>query len=137
LAAGGAVIAFVGPDGSGKSTLASDTAAWLGGHFRVHTAHLGKPPATALTLLPNLARRSLRWGVPRLRAPEGPTPGDKPPAPPAGLLHRLRDVLAAWDRCALAVHMRRRAANGEIVVCDRYPSAVAGALDSLVPKPPA
>ena len=41
------MIAFVGPDASGKSTLARDTVTWLGGDFRVRSAHLGKPPATS------------------------------------------------------------------------------------------
>jgi thymidylate kinase len=134
LAVGGTVIAFVGPDGSGKSTLAQDTVAWLGRVFRIRSAHLGKPPPTCLTLLPNLARHSLRWAVPRLRAADAVA--GAPPAPPPGLLRRLRDVLAAWDRRALAIRLRRKAANGEIVVCDRYPSPTVGALDSAVPKPP-
>jgi thymidylate kinase len=132
LAAGGAVIAFVGPDASGKSTLAREAVAWLGQAFRVRSAHLGKPPPTCWTLVPNLARRFLRWVFPRLRATAAGTGGGGAPSPPTGLLHRLRDVLIAYDRRALAVRLRRRAADGEIVVCDRYPSPVVGALDSAV-----
>jgi thymidylate kinase len=137
LAAGGAAIAFVGPDASGKSTLARETAAWLGSAFRIRSAHLGKPPATCLTFLPNLARRLLRWVFPRLRAADGVPGGGTSASAPGGLLHCIRDVLVAWDRRALAVRLHRLAANGQLVVCDRYPSPVVGALDSAVQKVPA
>jgi len=136
LAAGGAVIAFVGPDASGKSTLARETVEWLGKAFNVTTAHLGKPPATCWTVVPNLARRLLRWVFPRLRATATGTGGGGAPSPPTGLLHRLRDVLIAYDRRALAVRLRRQAADGGLVVCDRYPSPVVGALDSAVLEHP-
>src|SRR5207245_7372676 len=46
FAAGGALIAFVGPDASGKSTLARDTIDWLGTAFRVRSAHLANAPDT-------------------------------------------------------------------------------------------
>lgn len=134
LATGGAVIAFVGPDASGKSTLARETVDWLGRVFRVHSAHLGKPPPTCWTLVPNLSRRFLRWVFPRLRATADGS--GEASSPPTGLLHRLRDVLIAYDRRALAVRLRRQAANGGLVVCDRYPSPVVGALDSAVLKHP-
>lgn len=134
LAAGGAVIAFVGPDASGKSTLARETVAWLGQVFRVRSAHLGKPPPTRWTLIPNLTRRILRWVFPRLRATAAGN--GEVSSPPTGLLHRLRDVLIAYDRRALAVRLRRQAADGGLVVCDRYPSPVVGALDSAVLKHP-
>jgi thymidylate kinase len=39
-------------------------------------------------------------------------------------------VLLAWDRLVLAVRVRRHAVAGRIVVCDRYPSAMVGAMDS-------
>lgn len=46
------------------------------------------------------------------------------------MLYALRSVMVAWDRRALAARLRRKAANGGIVVCDRYPSATVGAMDS-------
>ena len=137
LAAGGAVIAFIGLDASGKSTLARETRSWLGTVFRVDRHHLGKPPSAWLTLFPNLARRLVAWLAPHLRmsARQGTSEGG---AKRAGLLYRLRMVMLAWDRRALAGRLHCKAANGWIVLCDRYPSAEVGAIDgaSLEPPPP-
>lgn len=133
LASGGALIAFVGPEATGKSTLVHETAGWLGGTFEVATAHLGKPPSTWLTFLPNLALPLLRQAAPQQRmsrvagAPE--TPGR------VSLLYAVRSVLLAWDRRALATRVRRRAAAGGLVICDRYPSPIVGAMDSARLKP--
>lgn len=123
LASGGAVIAFVGPDASGKSTMVAATSGWLGKVFQVTTGHLGKPPSTWLTRLPNRLGRLLLRGPVR---PEGPSAGggQRP-----GLLYHVRAVLLAWDRRALARALHRQAANGWLVVCDRYPSATVGAMD--------
>jgi thymidylate kinase len=46
------------------------------------------------------------------------------------LAHAVSSVGVAWDRRRLLVRARRAAARGEIVVCDRYPSLVVGAMDS-------
>jgi hypothetical protein len=50
LTAGGAVIAFVGPEATGKSTLVAESARWLGSAFVVRSIHAGKPPGTLPTL---------------------------------------------------------------------------------------
>ncbi|MGH7599237.1 MAG: hypothetical protein ACREOI_23005, partial [bacterium] len=42
----------------------------------------------------------------------------------------IRAVTLAWERCNLTIKARRWAANGEIVICDRYPSEAIGAMDS-------
>jgi hypothetical protein len=110
----------------------AETAAWLGKAFRVKQAHLGKPPSTWLTLLPNLAGRLLGRLVPRLRrrgASFQPADCETNGAARVGVLHRVRAVLLAWDRRALARRLARQAARGWIVVCDRYPSAQVGAAD--------
>jgi thymidylate kinase len=39
-------------------------------------------------------------------------------------------VILAWERRQLLVRARRAAANGEIVICDRYPSETIGVMDS-------
>jgi thymidylate kinase len=49
---------------------------------------------------------------------------------PAGLLYALRAVTLAWDRRNLLQKSWRAAAKGEIVICDRYPSNIIGAMDS-------
>jgi thymidylate kinase len=157
LASGGAVIVFVGPDACGKSTLVAETAAWLGKVFRVRRVHLGKPPSTWLTLVPNLAGRLLGRLVTQLREGDGRGAGFQAAGSRqvenlpheaeeggerrrGGLLHRLRAVLLAWDRRALARGLARQAARGWLVVCDRYPSAQVGAADSarfaVPPSPP-
>jgi thymidylate kinase len=130
FASGGIVIAFVGPEATGKSTLVKETAEWLGQSFDVITSHLGKPPSTWLTLLPNLVLPLFRQAAPEYRTSRVE---DNPGVPHSGsvsLLYALRSVMVAWDRRALAFKLRRTAANGSIVICDRYPSCVVGAMDS-------
>jgi thymidylate kinase len=67
LAPRGAVIAVIGPDASGKSTTVREFGAWLGSDLSVLTAHAGKPPASAITLLARktarLARRVQRLSI--------------------------------------------------------------------------
>jgi thymidylate kinase len=126
LATGGAVIAFIGPDATGKSTLAGEVTGWLGKVFRARCAHLGRPPSTWLTLLPNFLGRCLR---PMLRPSIETGDGSVTITQRSGLLYAVRSVLLAWDRRALAVRLHKLAANGAIVVCDRYPCGILGAMD--------
>jgi thymidylate kinase len=136
FASGGALIAFVGPEATGKSTLVHETVCWLGKVFGVSTAHLGKPPSTWLTFAPNLVLPLLRKATPQHRMSRVQhSPGGED-AGPVSLLYALRAVLLAWDRRALAVKVRRKAAQGGIVICDRYPSVVVGAMDSARLKVP-
>jgi thymidylate kinase len=125
LASGGAVIAFVGAEATGKSTLVRETSNWLSKTFNTSSVHIGKPPSTALSFLPNLA-------VPFLRnvAPEDRTSTIKSTEKKVSLLYAVRSVLVARDRYKLAIKIRRQAANGQLVICDRYPSTVVGAMDS-------
>lgn len=127
-ACGGMVIAFVGADACGKSTQVREATRWLSKVFRTESYHLGKPPSTWLTFLPNLAGRLVRRLVPRSAA--GPAAGSPSGAGRPGFLYGCHAVLLAWDRRALAHRLTRRAAAGWIVVCDRYPSPVVGAMDS-------
>jgi len=130
LATGGLLLAVVGPDAVGKSTVVRGLEHWLGTTFAVETAHLGRPPSTRLSLLPNLAlmfvrtiiRRLQGYGVPRNRAIQT----DHSPS----LISAVRAVLLAHDRYRLVVRLRRQASNGVIVICDRYPSCKVGAMDS-------
>jgi len=136
LAAGGAVVAFVGLDASGKSTLVRAGKDWLGGDFRVYRGHIGKPRSSWLTLVPNLIGRLLRRVLPGVRmSGRQEKPEEKRRRRP-GLLYSLRMVLLAWDRRAMALRLRRKAANGAIVLCDRYPSPVPGVIDSPQLMPP-
>lgn len=131
---GGAVIAFVGAEASGKSTLLDAVERWLRPHFTVRRVHAGKPPSTALTFVPNLllpVMRALAPGrrstVVSARLAEGSAEGAELGAFP--LVFGVRSALLAHDRRALLVRAFARSANGEIVLCDRYPSSNELALD--------
>lgn len=134
LQSGGAVIAFVGAEATGKSTLLSEIGRWLGGYFVVERVHAGKPASTGLTAIPNALVPALRALLPRYRSTRveaqyassnrGGNPGRTFP-----LLYGVRAVLLAYDRRALLSRAFGRAANGAIVLCDRYPSLQSGAPD--------
>lgn len=135
---GGAVIAFVGPDATGKSTLVSECGRWLGEVFAVRIVHAGKPPSSFLTVPINVVLPLVRNLLPRLRTSrlEGhgsstdPTQSQLKVEGLSSLIYALRAVTVAWDRRQLLVKARRSVANGEIVICDRYPSEVVGVMDS-------
>jgi hypothetical protein len=97
--------------------------------FRVKTAHLGRPPATWLTVLPNLGWNLLHLVRPHLRQKEQTAP-EWIGARKVGIIYSLRAVLLAWDRRTLALHQSRLARRGWLIVCDRYPSPTIGAADS-------
>lgn len=137
LQAGGAVIAIVGADATGKSTLVSETSRWLGENFVVRMMHAGKPPTSWATAPVNWLLHLLRRFRPTLHPPingsrsssEGEILLPKGRGL-ASLLYAFRAVVLAWDRRNLLLKGWRAAANGEIVICDRYPSNVIGAMDS-------
>jgi len=131
---GGAVIAFVGPEATGKSTLIAEMSQWLGEHFAVEQIHAGKPKSTLLTLFPNLLVPALRSMFPTSRSTRLEAqylyeePSDKPRTS-YPLIFAIRSALLAFDRRSLLSRAYRRAANGTIVLCDRYPSSQSGAPD--------
>jgi thymidylate kinase len=130
FASGGAVIAFVGPEATGKSMLVKETASWLGKAFDVNTYHLGKPPSTWLTFLPNLLLPLLRRVAPQHCMSRVENVSSTKDSDRMSLLYSLRSIMIAWDRRALTTKVHRKAANGRIVICDRYPSSLVGAMDS-------
>jgi len=127
LQSGGAVIAFVGAEATGKSTLLAATRRWLGEHFVIEQIHAGKPRSTLLTVLPNVFIPLLRSALPAYRpskiatsqASREQSPKESQVYP---LISALRSVFIAYDRRALLSRAFARAANGRIVLCDRYPS---------------
>lgn len=132
--AGGAVVAFVGSEATGKSTLLSEVGGWLGGHFAVERVHAGKPAPTALTAIPNTLLPLLRAALPSHRSTRveasyvggNPTTNPKKSFP---LIFGVRSVLLAHDRRALLTRAHSQAANGTVVLCDRYPSLQSGVPD--------
>lgn len=114
------MVAIVGGDGSGKSTAVDGLTTWLSRAFVVRRVHLGRPPKSPTTLAVKSALRAGRrvglW--PDLAEPTAPRT-DATEAPSTAWL--TWHVLTARDRYRLYTRSRRIAANGGIVVCDRYP----------------
>lgn len=138
LQAGGAIIAFVGAEATGKSTLVAETERWLGSTFAVRRVHAGKPLPTLLTWPISLLLPLIRSSLSSLRTSrlEGHvTSSSTHPSPNknkglASIIYAVRAVILAWERRQLLVRAARAAANGEIIICDRYPSDTVGAMDS-------
>jgi thymidylate kinase len=138
LQAGGAVIAFVGADATGKSTLVAETGRWLGDTFTVQIIHTGKPPSSWLTAPVNVVLFLVRSliSLQRTSRLEGQTfsNGSSPTQHEfrglSSLAYALRAISLAWDRRRFILRARRLAAEGEIIICDRYPSRIVGAMDS-------
>jgi thymidylate kinase len=138
LLSGGTIIAIVGADATGKSTLVSETSRWLRKNFVVNTVHAGKPPSTLFTLPVNVLMSLFR----RLHSKSRPdSKTEKVSSPATGrsrgeakglnsLIYASRAVCLAWDRRALLWKVRKACANGEIAVCDRYPTHAYGMMDS-------
>lgn len=121
LTSGGAVIAFVGGDGSGKSTAVEEVYAWLSRNFCSLKIHMGKPPQSPETIIIKGTMKMIRWLGSSLKQ-EWSFQGDKTD-PSALLLYLwlLRRIFIARDRHRTYVKARRFAANGGLVICDRYP----------------
>jgi hypothetical protein len=135
LQTGGAMIAFVGSEASGKSTLLSEIGGWLGEHFTVEQIHVGKPPSSALTFIPNLFLPALRSIFPKARSTKVQIPPEDPARPQKAsakfpLMFAIRSALLAHDRNSLLSRAFSRTANGTVMLCDRYPSAQSGVPDS-------
>ncbi len=128
LVAGGAVVAVVGGDGSGKSTAVEGLSTWLGKAFVVRQVHLGRPPKSLTTLAVKGALvAARRCGAFEDLAEPTALPADTSTPPSVGWL--AWHALTARDRHRLFVRARKVAANGGIVVCDRFPLAQLRSMD--------
>jgi thymidylate kinase len=129
LETSGMIVALVGPKATGKSTISHGLANRLGQHLDVLRIHAGKPPATALTLLPRLFVPAARFLLPRERTGEYEK-AERRREQQYSLLHILRMTLLAYDRRKLLIRALRTATGGSIVISDRYPSENVGTIDS-------
>jgi len=129
LQTGGMIVALVGPKATGKSTIGHVLATRLGLHLDVFRIHAGKPPATALTLLPRLLVPAARCLFSKERAGEYEKP-ERRREKRYSLLYILRMTLLAYDRRNLLRRALRAATAGSVVISDRYPSESVGAIDS-------
>jgi thymidylate kinase len=128
LAAGGAIIALVGPKGTGKSTLSREIAARLHAHLDVLAIHVGKPPTSMLSAIPRAFIPVLR----RILAGERPSEYEKTERRSGNrysLAYVVRMTLLAHDRARALRQAMRAAAAGRVVICDRYPSTRPGTID--------
>jgi hypothetical protein len=119
-AAAGLVIAFVGPKATGKSTLSLAAARILEHDFDVRPVHVGKPPASLVSLLPRLALPLARRLLPGQRSSAHENVEQRQEAH-FSLLNVLWLTVLAHDRRALLRRCWRYAAAGSIVIADRYP----------------
>lgn len=120
LLSGGALIAMVGGDGAGKTTCVSKISEWLGKSFTVTRFHFGKPPKSFLSIACAGAIRiidSFRLDKNALVSAEDGR------LSLTEFFREIRLICVARDRLRLYKRMRRRAADGELVICDRYPVA--------------
>ncbi len=132
---GGMMIAFVGSEATGKSTMIAETRSWLAEHFAVEQIHAGKPGSTPLSALPNFFVPALRALLPgsrstRIQAQHAGAGASEKPRSTFPLLFAIRSVTLAHDRLSLLTRAYRQAANGTIILSDRYPSLQSGAPDS-------
>jgi thymidylate kinase len=113
-AAGGAIVAIVGADGAGKSTAVEEIGKRLGKTFGVARMHLGRPPKSLAThALRALARGRSAYLLLARRLGR--------PTPSRATQHAVLGVAQARDRYLAVKRIRRIAANGGLVLCDRFP----------------
>lgn len=129
LQTGGMIVALVGPKATGKSTIAGALAASLGRYLDTVHIHAGKPPASALSWVPNFFMPAARWLLPHERLSEYES-ADRRRKKDYSLLYIVRMTLLAYDRRKLLRRALRKAAAGTVVISDRYPSGTVGAIDS-------
>jgi thymidylate kinase len=129
LQTGGMIVALVGPKATGKSTISHVLATRLGQHLDVVRIHAGKPPATALTLLPRLLVPAARFLFSKERSGEYEKP-ERRREQRYSLLYILRMTLLAYDRRKLLCRALRAATAGSVVISDRYPMESVGTIDS-------
>jgi thymidylate kinase len=127
---GGKIIALVGPQATGKSTIANAVRKWLGAELAIAYIHAGKPPVTWVTLLPSLLIPLARNLLPgqrsvnvEIKAEEDSDDAKYP------LIFVFRKLMLAYDRRALLRKAFRASRNGKLILSDRYPSDLVGAID--------
>jgi thymidylate kinase len=123
LEPGGAIIAIVGGDGAGKSTAVDGLYSWLSKDFEVRRVHLGKPAWswTTITIRAVLKIGQL-LGLYPVEASFEETLQQKSLVSP-GYPWLIREVCRARDRYWTYINARRVAANGGLVILDRFPLA--------------
>jgi len=121
LESGGAMIAIVGGDGAGKSTAVDALYDWLSKYFATTRVHMGKPSWSWPTITVRVILKiGNLLGLYPEEASVRETLNQKSLVSP-GYPWLLREICRARDRYWLYVRARRFAANGGLVVLDRFP----------------
>ena len=121
LERGGALIAIVGGDGAGKSTAVDALCEWLSKNFETTGVHLGKPAWSWTTRAVRGMLKIGNWlGLYPVETTFRETLSQKSRVSP-GYPWLLREVCRARDRYGLYVKARRFAAQGGLVILDRFP----------------
>lgn len=121
LASGGAMIAIVGGDGAGKSTAVDALSGWLAKQFETTHIHMGKPAWSWSTrTIRGILKIGQVLGLYPAESSFQATLNQKALVSP-GYPWLLREVCRARDRYHTYVKARRFAANGGMVILDRFP----------------
>jgi thymidylate kinase len=119
---GGLTMAFVGADGAGKSTIIAHITKWLSWRLDVQTYYLGtsrpSAPTKVLKATADLARLG-HSGCRRLLGEQ--SAAARLAEQPYRLLKNLRYLSEGRDRYRRYMASRRKAAQGTVIVYDRYP----------------
>lgn len=120
LESGGGIIAIVGGDGAGKTTAVEGIYSWLSKHFDLVQVHLGKPDWswTTITIRAILKIGNL-VGLYPVDSSFRDTLNQKSLVSP-GYPWLLREVCRSRDRFRSYMKARRFAANGGLVILDRF-----------------
>jgi thymidylate kinase len=121
LEIGGGIIAILGGDGAGKTTAIEALHGWLSRHFKTKKIHMGKPKWSRLTVtIRFFLKIGQLLGLYPLETTFDETISQKSLVSP-GYPYLIREVCRARDRYWTYVKARRLAAQGTLVILDRFP----------------
>lgn len=117
----GALIAVVGGDGAGKSTAVDAVHSWLAQHFETTKIHMGKPAWSWTTIaVRGILKVGQLLGLYPVESSFYETLYQQSIVSP-GYPWLLREACRARDRYRTYLKARRFAANGGLVILDRFP----------------
>jgi len=122
----GKIIVITGLDATGKTTIANEIKRWLNEHFTISLIHVGKPPSAFITLPFNFIIKLFR----KIKKSKKLKYSLKKEPAEISLFYAIRQYILSYDRYKLIRKYWKKSVNGELVICDRYPSLDIGVMDS-------